>query len=406
MRPSEKTITRIGFAAIGFLLIGLAGWYFFISRQTTDIESADLARGFNVGIPSFSGSRGSTAENIAAGFGLTIEEPVPVAEGDTPSLPRLWRVNTTPVAGMGFVTHGSSTLVRYVERSTGHVFDANVETGEVIRRTNRLIPKIYEAFVGNNNRIIARSVENNVRSTFVGSLGTTTVEGYVSLLGTDLGPDITDIAFTDTGVVFLADRNGSQSLMSTRADGSEPKQLTNLAAGNFNLISIPGKLVLVERPASGVVGNAFEVVGNTLLPLARNVPGLTVLPRASSTALLIGSDTGTRLVLSARPAQESNIITFGLQTTAEKCVWGNVYAYCAVPQTSPPDFLTNWYRGRVHTADSWVFLDVNAGTSTSLYETNPDDAIDVERPYVDDSENYLTFMNARDKSLWVLRIKE
>ena len=66
-----KIFTYIGIAAIVLLVIGLAGWYFFIARQTASIESAGYARGFSIGIPAFLGSRGSTAANVGDGFAVT-----------------------------------------------------------------------------------------------------------------------------------------------------------------------------------------------------------------------------------------------------------------------------------------------------------------------------------------------
>lgn len=403
------TFRYIGFAAIALLLIGLAGWYFFISRQTADLGEMGEARGFAVGVPSFTGSRGSTSENIASGFA----DAPPAEEGEPQRPPRLWRVSTSPVAGLGFVSVASTSVLRYVERSTGHIFDVNPMTGVVTRRTNRLIPKVYEASVGNGDTIVARTItETGERETFVGSLGTTTEEGFTPLTGTDLGPSVRDIAFDTDGVVFLADTaSGGSQLVRAKIDGSEPAILHTFGAGDFNLsLLTDGRIILVEKPSSGMPGHAYAV-GNGLVPLARAVPGLTLVARASSsTAVLIGADNGSNLSLSVRPTLDAASLTLDIDTVADKCVWmpGRSFtAYCAVPQEAPaPGFLTNWHRGTVHTSDSWHVVDGGAGTSDSFFEMTSDDAIDVEKPTTDGGGNFIAFMNARDKSLWLLRIIE
>jgi hypothetical protein len=408
MPNRETTFMYIGFAAIGLLVVGLAGWYFFISRQTADLSALDEGRGFAIGVPSFTGSRGSTAENIAGGFGAS-SEPEEGEEGEPQRPARLWQVNATPVAGAGFVNVGSTTLLRYVERSTGHVFDVNPMTGSVERRTNRLIPKVYEASVGEDDTVVARSINNDgQRETFVGTLGTTTEEGYTPLSGVDLGPDIRDIALTRDGIVFLADAtDGGTRLIRSKIDGSDPVVVRSFAAGDFNLTILSDeRVILVEKAASGILGHAYDV-GDTLTSLGR-APGLTLLARASSTATLIGSDDGS-LSLSVRANKDATLLPLDIKTVAEKCVWltsVSLTAYCAVPQTPPaPGFLTGWYRGTVHTTDSWYVVDAGAGTSESFLEMSIDDAIDVERPLTDGG-NFIAFINARDKSLWLLRIIE
>lgn len=410
MPRHETTFRYIGFAAIALLLLGLAGWYFFISRQTTNLGDVSEARGFAVGVPSFTGSRGSTSENIASGFA---DAPPTAEEAGPQRPPRLWRVSTAPVAGSGFVSIGSTTVLRYIERSTGHVFDVDPMTGMVTRRTNRLIPKVYEASIGKSDTIVARTITDaGERETFVGSLGTTTEDGFTPLIGTDLGASIRDIAFDADGVVFLADTaSGGSQLVRAKIDGSEPSILRAFGAGDFNLSLLnDGRIILVEKPSSGMPGYAYAM-GTGLVPLARAVPGLTLVARtSSSTAALIGTDNGSSLSLSVRPTLDSASLTLDIHTVADKCIWmsGQSFtAYCAVPQEAPaPGFLTNWHRGTVHTSDSWYVVDGSAGTSDSFFEMKSDDAIDVERPTTDGGGNFIAFMNARDKSLWLLRIIE
>src|SRR3989344_2500568 len=413
MKDHDTIFRYIGITAIVLLLFGLAGWYFFISGRTADLEGAAQARGFDIGIPSFSGSRGSTAENIAVGFGTPLTGEAAVPASGTKRAPRLWRVNSSPVAGAGFVSSGSTTILRFIERSTGHIFDADPETGTVVRRTNKLIPRVYEAMVGNGDSVIERSLDDKgVLSTFSGTLGTTTVDGFVPLTGVDLGSEVRDIAISGVpDAVFLASRSGMTFLIRSMLGGEKPKEIISLAGGDFNLALVhDGRMILTERAASGIPSNSYEAQSGTLVPLVRNVPGLTLLAHASSSAVLIGSDDGQSLSLSLRSSKDASAVSLPIRTTADKCAWApgtSLTAYCAVPQESPgPGFLTNWYRGTVHTTDSWFEVDGAAGTATAFFSMDAESITDVEHPSVDDTGNYLAFMNARDKSLWILRITE
>ncbi|MFZ2719426.1 MAG: hypothetical protein WAZ27_00995, partial [Minisyncoccia bacterium] len=340
MRDIDTTFKYVGLAAIALLVFGLAGWYVFIGRQTADVGDLSESRGFNVGVPSFTGSRGSTAENIALGFGASlIEAGVASSSGERPRPPRMWRVSSSPVAGAGFVQSGDANTLRFVERSTGHVFDADPRTGTVARRTNRLIPKVYDAAVGPGGAIVARSFsDEGVRATFVGSLGTTTVDGFTPLEGVDLGPQITDIAFTSSSsILFLTREKGGTQLIRSGLDGSKSTQVVSLFAGEFDMNLLPdGRVTLTEKPASGIAGNAYEVgKDGSLIALTRNTSGLTLLARASSSALFVGTDAENRLALSVRPSREAALTTLNLATIADKCAWVpgiSLTAFCAVPQ--------------------------------------------------------------------------
>lgn len=411
MQKHETTFMYIGFAAIGLLVLGLAGWYFFLSRQSADLETLREARGFDIGVPSFAGSRGSTAENIEGGFGLGSAPTAVETEGEAPRAPRFWRVSTSPVAGAGFIMSGPTPILRYVERSTGHVFDVDPLTGAITRRTNRLIPEAYEAIVGENDAVIHRTISaEGLPETFVGQLATTTVDGFTPLTGTDLGPTVREIAFTDTGIVFISETaEGAKQLIEAEIDGSNPVERRILSAGDFRLTTLSdGRIILTEYPASGIPGYAYEV-GTAFAPLARTVPGLTLAARASSSAVLVGSDDGSKLSLAVRATKDASLLPLEIATLADKCVWDpgvGLIAYCAVPRVTPPGFLTNWHRGTVHTSDVWHLVDAGAGKSEKFFDIREDDAIDVENPMMDAGGNYLAFMNARDKSLWLLRIIE
>lgn len=422
----ERIITYIGVAAIILLLFGLGGWYLFLRNETTAIEGEASARGFSVGIPAFLGSRGSTAANQSGspevtgsgsafarllGFGQPLEGEKATEGGNDFSAnaserraPRFWRVTASPVAGASFTT-GSSTRLRYVERASGHVFDADPRTGDVTRITNTLTPRVYEAIVGNDT-IVQRILEDGAPATLSGRIGGTT-DGLAELTLSSLGADIEDVVVTSASDLLLIARAGTaRHLIRSAWDGSNPKQLLAIPAGDFRIQDAGGTTVLVERTGSGIPGAAFRA-GSVLTPIISNILGLSLKAQAKSDNILFSSDDGTRLRLFTKLGQGS-VAEVELATSAEKCVWASgTRAYCAAPRgTVPGLFHDRWYRGEIHTEDNWYAVDAAAATADTLFTIESGTGMDVENPVIDPSGEYLAFQNARDKSLWMLRIKE
>jgi hypothetical protein len=411
---TQKIIKYVGIAAIALLVVGLLGWYFFLRTQTRSIESTDAARGFGIAVPSFTGSRSSTSENVS---GDGAESLLFVPQENTRP-PRLWRVSQTPVAGAGFI--GTSTTLRYVERPTGHVYDVDPAKGNITRRTNTLLPKIYDADVLRDGIVVLQVLnKDSVRETVLARMSTTTSEeGLASLEPVSLGTNVRAIATSPRNPEMLlvaAREDGGTELLRSTSDGDEPKSIMSLPLASLEPHWLSdGRIFVSERPASGVVGSAYEIVGTTMAPLLGGIPGLVVLPQSSTGALLYSSDDGTRLRFFVRPSRDASTVELALQTTAAKCVWAPVLgttspatAYCASSQNPlPAQFTDQWLRGLVHTQDEWVKLDLGAGKTDRFFMPETSVAIDVEHPIIDTRGEYIVFTNARDKSLWVLRINE
>ena len=61
--------------------------------------------------------------------------------------------------------------------------------------------------------------------------------------------------------------------------------------------------------------------------------------------------------------------------------------------------------GAVHTSDTWWRIDASTGEVTPLLEPgDTDKTFDVENPMIDSAGEKIAFMDAKDKSLWILRI--
>ncbi len=413
----QKTTTILRYALIALVVLIVAGllwWYFFLNAKEGSIRSADAGRGAGSRAPSFGSAIGSTYENILSSLATLTGN---TEKNGTTTPPRLSQVNKTPTAGMGFIGISTSTTLRFVERSTGYVLEVRPESGTVTRLTNTLIPRVYEAEVSRDGRVLSRLLDETGKvATILGIIpaASPTSSAPSALIQKRLPDDIRSIAFGPDGKeIFYIVTNATGEALGIRAGsgGENPKEVFSTPILGWQVDWLKdGRIVLVQNASDGTLGYAYELEkSGALSPLISATLGLTIAPHPSSPALVFGASSGSSLTLSAQLDKKASTSPLPIRTIADKCVWSpkeQFVVFCAVPQRpTPADFLGLWHRGEVHTADAWWRVDMSAGSTELLY--SPGDIIlDVENPVIDDNGEYIAFMNAADKSLWLLRISE
>ena len=411
---SYMTLLRLVMIAIVVVALGgLLGWYYFLqgAQQQTNAQSA--ARGYGSVAPSFTGSAGSTYQNAASTLGgaETTSTPGPVS--------RLWEVSQVPIAGFGWEGNSTPTL-RFVERSSGNVLEASPSNGSVVRLTDTLRAEIYQALLTRDGSVLERSVDQNgTIVTFAGvaasSSASTATSSPDTLQGIEFAQNIRAIAadpLSDTLYYTISEPSGI-SLVSTNWAGQKEKQLFTSAITQWHLFADgDGTVILLQAPADGVEGYAYRLQKGGSLSLLAQAPGLTLLPNASSSALMYGASQGGQLSLFVQSSANASPARVSLQTVADKCAWApgkSLIAYCGAPTQVPSQqFLDDWYKGIVHTSDKFYEIDAQAASTTLLYDPSggAQAALDVEDPMVDPTGQYIAFINAADQSLWVLRIAQ
>jgi len=411
---TTKIFRYVLIASIVAVLLALLSWYFFLRSQESALFATDTARGTGVAPPSFGGLFGSTYENITAN---TSDFEAGASASSTAITPRLWQITKTPVAGAGFMssTAEASSTIRFVERGTGYVLEAEPGSGKLARLTNTLVPRVYEALIGENGAVILRGVNDAGFITTSAGLATSTMATSKdpSALNLSILPqNIQDIVLSPNGekiVYLLREEDGRASIVQSMWNGMGSKRLATLGVSGWQMRWLSdARIFLTQNPAEGIVNNAYELKKDGALSrVLSGANGLVILPRENSSAYLSSS---AGFILSARTNPKASTITLPIRTTADKCVWSpneEFVAYCAVPQILPEEgALAARLRGEMHTSDSWWRVDVNASRVELLYAPGNMLQIDVENPSVDANGEYIAFMNARDKSLWLLRIAE
>ena len=397
-----RTILRYALLVLLVAALGtLAGWYVFLRSQTKATQSLDSARGFTEGAVSpFSTGAGGSDYTVASSAPATTQKP-----------PQLWHIATAPAAGIGFATTTTGVRARYAERATGYIFDADPASSQTARLTNTLTPKTYEASFAGGDRVLERGLDaSGDVTTFAGYIlnGTTT-----SVSGVDLPRGIESVAANPVAqqVVYLAAQAGTEEVISANWDGSKPKNLFGLTVPGWRLSLLSdGRIILAQKAVDGLLGYAYVLKGGALTEVAPALPGLTVLPRSNSDAMLYGLSSGAGPELFVQLSATTSAVQLPIHTVADKCVWApgpSPVAYCAVPQHVPTGgFLDAWYRGELHTSDIWWKVDARTGQAQQIFSPPSNVSLDVVDPVMDDTGLYVAFLNNTDRSPWLLRLEQ
>lgn len=410
MQPQSHISQYIAAGIIMLILGGFGGWYLFVRQQVSNVTQTDAARGFDE-TPSFGSAIGSALSNLLGNDGFGSAGNLAPTTGK--QAPRLWNISATPVSGFSF--EASSTKLMYVERSSGNMLRANPAETTVERLTNTLFPKIYEALVARDGSVVLRSLsDTGVITSFAAKLATSSSPAagdppYV-LSGVYLPQNISSIGAKGSSALtfVLQDPAGGSALITSDWKGGAQKRLLTSALSQWQLIAMnDGTLYLSQNPSDDVDTYSFTVRNNALAPFM-HLPGLMLLPKENSPALLYSSSAGGTITLYARASAQAKEIALPIHTVARKCAWApgsTLVAYCGVPQTQPRGaYLRSWLSGELHTIDALWKIDVSAGTAEQIYQPDPTNQLDMTDLMVSASGTHIGFINSRDASLWMYTI--
>lgn len=407
---SKKTLIIIISVVLILLLVGLIGYYLFIQ------SSGGTPGGPGAVFKNFFPFGGETA-TTTAGFNGETSTTTP----ETPNLvdftKKLRKISSEPVAGAGVLDVKAGTLVRHIEKATGHIFETELFSPNQIRISNTTIPMVYDAVWGNkNNSLVARYLEddNQTVDTYGISIKEVATSTENAITAVKFPANLSDISAFGSSVFSLEQKAGSSVGYISNFDGS--KRVTVWVSPVKELLSqyFNSKTVaLTTKPDENTAGFLFFVnTGNgAVTEVLGNVLGLSTLVNDLGTrVLLLSEGNGPQMFvydLKSKSYKNETPVTF-----PEKCVWSKkdrTIVYCAVPQeVVGVSSLTAWYRGLISFTDSIWRYDTKNNISSMIENLYADsnEQIDVIKPILSDSEQYLVFINKIDDSLWSLDLNQ
>ena len=407
------------------IIAGLAlYWFFFRVPPTTPATTED-------------GSSGVSFNPFNRGGGV---KPTPAPQtGDSDSgitarpientgkLPRLRQISVTPVGGYMASTTASTTLVRYIDRGVGHVFEATDLNANIEKITNTTIPRVYESYW--NKKASAAVIrymrdDTGVVANFYAEIrdfpknaSSTGMNPRAEIKGKYLSSSIQEIAVSPKGdriFTWNVENNTGVGYISNFDESKKTK-----------IIEAPLTQVAIEWPEENTVTLTPKASGNSsgslytinlkqplLKKALSSASGLTAkLSPDTKKILFSNSNLGglhTSLFNTKTLKNEDVVFT----TFMEKCVWSKLHTnevYCAVPTSIPRgNYPDDWYKGNVSFTDQIWLLDTDTGDVHLI--ANPltlgNVLMDSMNLVLDPQENYLYFTNKRDLTLWSLRLSE
>lgn len=401
---SKKTFIIISTISLFVLLGALVVYYFFLSpaSQSTTGPVATIRQLFPFG--------------SSTGTATTTEPVRPVEPEVKPTLnftQRIRKIWSDPVAGVGTLDVKAGTIVRHMERATGHIYETEMFSPIQNRISNTTIPQIYNAFWSNkNNSVVVERLaddEETVNSYVFTIKNSSTTENNIN--GALLGDKIEDISTFGDNIFYLRKLSiGSIGYFSV-ADSNKAKEVWNSPIKELTSQFVNKNTVALNtKPYQTVAGYLYfvDVTTGQAKKILGGIYGLTTLVNSNLLNLIYLSQNDTpSLSLYDIKKQTSSTIT--PTTFPEKCVWSKKdtnIVYCAVPQGYlDSNSLTSWYMGITSfTDDIWKYDLKNNTSSVVSYLTNENggEVIDVIKPMLSENEQYFIFINKKDGSLWSL----
>lgn len=392
-KPSGEGGDRPGFSFRGFLPFG--------NSEETPIDGGNIVDQGN-----------GTNQNI-------------VNNNQNQKVPRIRKISKEPVAGAVVWNIGTSSFVRFVEKGTGNVYEANSENVSIQRLTNTTIPQIIRAFwLPDGSGFLAQTLipeTEIIETTFVKLVKNTATSSTEILTPfqtvlSKLPTDIKEVTIKPDGtkIFYYTIRGAASDWFVANPDGTgatlvNSHSLTELLAK----WQLPNTITLQTKSSASAPAYlySFDISSKTLRKIGFGAFGLSVTPNLDNTLTLL-SKGGTSPSLAMLDNGSLLETPINANTLADKCLWlgdKSPTVYCAVPNQIPSSSYPDaWYQGLVSTEDSWRKIDINNDVYYTLSDLSREtkEAIDVISPKISKDESHLIFQNKKDGFLWLLRVEQ
>lgn len=395
--------------------------------DTTDKQPRGIFSPFNRPAQNTTGT-GSTTNNTDTTSQDTTGNEIPSGPDDVAKIPKLRQLSTSPIGGMGASTTASTTIVRYIDRGTGHVYEVNSDKADIDKISNTTISRVYRSFWNKSaSSMILQYVKEGDQNitTFSGTLrpkvSTSTDDMLYELRGRFLSGDIQSVSVSPKGdriFTWVVDSGRGEGYVSNFDESNKvrvvdlPFTQVNIDWPTENLVTLTTKgtsygtgiMYSIDITKPGAV-NMKKVIGG--------IRGLSALMSKDGSKVLFTGSVGTNSIkTSLLNTKDNSVQEVIFKTMPEKCVWSTLHKneiYCAVPTEIPSaQYPDSWYQSRTTFVDRLWHLDTETGEVhllTKLLEDSGDliDAVDLN---LDAKENFLYFTNKNDLTLWSLDLNE
>jgi hypothetical protein len=409
---SKRNSILIILAIIILVVGGLLFMYFSNNSKTGTTQTTNTSNPFG----NTSGNKTVNTTNSTNGQ---------VSGNKTKNVGQLIQLYKDPTSGSMFLPNSKDKL-RFIDRATGNTYEYIPENrnGEPDRITNTTIPKIQEAIWSSNGtslvfRYLSDDTDNINNFTAKISTSSDSSGTIGKITGSFLASNIKQLDINPTGdkifeLVDKSDKSGTYGII-TDLDGNNKKTVFDSPISYWN-ISWPNDstVTFTTQPTYKDEGLLyfFNTKTYSMSRILGDITGMSTL--TNKDAKLVAYSYSTNNIFNLDVYDVTNRISKGynIATLADKCVWGNsssTILYCAVPKNIiGDDYPDAWYQGLESFNDNIWKIDTNTGAINEVYEigSNENVSIDAINLVMSPDDQYISFMNKTDLSLWLLQINK
>jgi len=414
---SAKKILILIIILVVLLGIGAAA-YIFTKTPDSSNDTGSSRRGFN---PFGNNDVGSTEIDTPKDHELD-QFDFEVGDDGVFLPPKMRSLSRNVVIGASFFESVlASSTIRFIERETGHVYEAYLDNPDVVRISNTTVPRLQVVMWGDNGNILllqylddtGEAIESFVARVDLANdetndgflTGSFLPQGNLGAIANRLTDDVFYMMSSGDEIdVFVSDNFGSSNskIMTT------PIKDWNVSWSGETVVS------MTTKPAFGVGGFLYELNSNTgsFNKVLGPVNGLTTLTSPYIDLTLYSEIELGTFSLNTYDIDNNSSTRLSLTTLPEKCAWSpknTSVIYCAVPKSLPGSLMPDaWYQGSISFDDVIWKIDVESGLQEVIvdleeFANNPVDAIEL---VVNKDE---TALLARDKGtgeLWLIDLSQ
>lgn len=295
--------------------------------------------------------------------------------------------------------------IRYVERSTGHIYQMYLDTKATGKVSNSTIPNIYETFFdGTASSVLYRYLDQDGK----------TITSFLATLGSNKGEflpnDILDASVSPDKTKFFYLTKSANGVVGTVRMFKDIKKTQVFNSSLSELLSqwvAIDKIYLTTKASGLVEGSLFSlnITNGVMTKIWGGVRGLTTVANKDGAIVLYSSSLLGSPKLGFFNAKDHTSKEIGLYGLPEKCIWSNdaISVYCAIPDNITSGiYPDSWYQGLTSFNDHFVKINSQTGEINSLSESYADGQIDATHLFLDKAESKLFFINKKDSTLWSL----
>lgn len=403
----KRNFIIIGIIASGLIVLALL--FFFLFRST--------------------GSTGGEPSKGFFGLGGNVSVIQPPGEGEDANVPstndsrlnKVFKIADGPIASAAFTQTSlpTTTLVRYVMATNGHVMDLAIDVPGAASKpvSNTTIPGVFSAVWGKNaTSTVLQYYDTGLIKSVAIAFASSTSGGAIAPTRIQFLPNsVVSIAVSPDGknIAYLLKTTNGVDGYTADITGSNQRKLFSFFLSQVTL-SWPssGTLLLQTKSAAGVPGVTFSISPQTgvITPLLY-ASGLYAAANSTFSKVIYQTITDESQAAYIHDMATGRDTPMSFDPLIEKCVWSEfseTLVYCAAPsQAVSTSYLNDWHQGVTTLPDNIYVFNILAGTTALVMspgQNNQAPRVGIDQIAASPDGKYLLFITRGDHSLWGVRL--